>query len=108
MDKYTYEQIKKALECCANKNIFRTCEGCPLIYIPDCSIKLCELSIDLINRQEAEIDRLNNELRLKVEYIHEQRDVIDEKKAEIARLEKELYEKMFPLAAEHWNRRVGE
>lgn len=47
-------------------------------------------ALDLINRQKAEINRLNNELYGNVEYIQEQRDVIDEKKAEIERLGKEV------------------
>ncbi|MBQ5795865.1 MAG: hypothetical protein IIW14_07740, partial [Kiritimatiellae bacterium] len=85
MAKYTDEQIKKALETVINDNEPKVLSG-----IDNCicciNINCAKALLDLINRQEAEIDRLNNELRLKVEYIHEQRDVIDEKKAEIERL----------------------
>ena len=116
MAKYTDEQIKNIAEC----HIKRRCYDCPIgkediqRLSKPCSTMISEIILDLINRQkaeyedlqeqfrhldiecerlekanesqEAEIDRLNNELRLKVEYIHEQRDVIDEKKAEIERL----------------------
>ena len=55
----------------------------------------------------AEINRLKNELHLKVEYIHEQVEVIDEKKAEIERLKEEkdeyayLYNKHINTAFSH-------
>lgn len=49
-----------------------------------------ELACQLANTQQAEIERLKNELHGKVEYIHEQREVIDEKKAEIERLTEEI------------------
>lgn len=53
-------EIIKALECCKNLN----CSVCPKktnIFVTDCDVKLCEEAIDLINRQQAEIDRLNAE-----------------------------------------------
>jgi hypothetical protein len=62
----TDEQIKKALECCSKG--FGNCEGCP--YDDDNSdcvtIKgetlMMKDTLYLINRKDAEIERLNNEL----------------------------------------------
>ena len=76
-------EIIKALEICATGS----CAGCPANKRnANCLTSLTENALDLINRQKAERNRLNNELHGKVEYIHEQRDVIDEKKSEIERL----------------------
>ena len=68
MAKYTDEQIKKALECCTMVNVaggvFK-CNNCP--FVADCrSSSRRRLSpmkhiLDLIKRQEAEIERLNIE-----------------------------------------------
>ena len=58
MAKYTDEQIKKALECCSGS----TCRtDCPLSNISEipCDSILNTCALDLINRQEAEIERLN-------------------------------------------------
>lgn len=54
--KYTDEEIKKALECCRTLDA-EACEECPAES--DClHIDLNELALDLINRQQAEIERL--------------------------------------------------
>lgn len=53
--KFTDEEIKKALECCWTTN---TCEGCPRIVEANCLICLERDALDLINRYEAEIERL--------------------------------------------------
>ena len=59
-------------------------------YSEHASLEMLKGCLNLINRQNAEIDRLKNELHGKVDYIHEQREVIDEKKAEIEKLKKPL------------------
>lgn len=43
-------------------------------------INLIRNALVLINRQKTEINRLNNELHGKVDYIHEQQEVIDDLK----------------------------
>lgn len=48
------EDIKKALECC----ISLSCEGCPLKNNHGCLTISDENALDLINRQQAEIERL--------------------------------------------------
>lgn len=52
------EEIKKALECCADKD-GASCKHCP--YNSDCSkggIRMLTDSLALINRQQADIERL--------------------------------------------------
>jgi hypothetical protein len=57
-NKLTPEEIKKALECCTPSN--ESCLNCPLIdvSVPECARILYKATIDLINRQQAEIERL--------------------------------------------------
>ena len=66
----TDNEIIKALECC--DNCF--CEECS--YKPklhNCREELCHDAVDLINRQKAEINRLN----LKLEAVQEAKDQIE-------------------------------
>ena len=51
--------IIKALECCNN---ISWCSHCPLGGTKYCRVKLSEYSIALINRQNAEIERLTEDL----------------------------------------------
>ena len=66
-------EIIKALECCTIKH---DCENCPLEDTPmqniyDCCLhKIRVASLDLINRQQAEIERWTKELKITREYIH--------------------------------------
>ena len=55
MAKYTYEQTKKALECCKHK--IPKCNKCP-IKQTGCAMLIASLALDLINLQEEEIKRL--------------------------------------------------
>ena len=56
----TDNEIIKALECCSSQTTENTCGNCPLFNIgrPDCYRTLAKHSLDLINRQQAEIERL--------------------------------------------------
>lgn len=53
--KYTDEEIRKALECCASYD----CTACPL-YSPsiNCVIVLPEKALELVDRYRAEIEKL--------------------------------------------------
>ena len=62
MAKYTDEQIKKALACCVYANCAQ-CDYCGDDKYQDCAYQLCEDALDLINRQEAEIERLMQKLQ---------------------------------------------
>lgn len=62
---FTDEQIKKGLEVCSMTNMTLECKNCPYdtFNARNCSIKLCEDALDLINRQQAEIERLQRLLK---------------------------------------------
>ena len=67
MAKYTDEQIKKALECCVKSTHFGECfeNKCPMVSEDGCAVgkeTLYPYVFDLINRQEAEIERLQDEI----------------------------------------------
>ena len=54
-NKLTDAEIKKALECCKTGD----CEKCPFYGTKeDCEVELPEEAINLINRKDAEIERL--------------------------------------------------
>ena len=52
----TDKEIIKALECCAEG--FKCRSTCPYIDEQDCTSRLFKDAVDLINRQQAEIERL--------------------------------------------------
>ena len=55
----TYEQIIKALKCCADEYI-HSCDYCP--FEKECNgdnLNLVKYALDLINRQKSEIEKLN-------------------------------------------------
>ena len=60
--KMTDEEIIKTLECCADSENYQ-CNKCPLYA--DCEkTSIAENALDLINRQQAEIERLRKEVNL--------------------------------------------
>lgn len=65
----TDNEIIKALEICSRRNGGLPCEACPAYSISQmCMEDLMSDAFDLINRQKAEIERLQDELhRAKVE-----------------------------------------
>ena len=50
------EEVKKALECC----LVGECESCPISKFSYCYEILKDEAMSLINRQQAEIERLNS------------------------------------------------
>lgn len=58
----TDKEIIKALECCGNV-VTSTCKGCPyyITHNANCVKALMHDALDLNNRQQAEIERLQNE-----------------------------------------------
>ena len=68
----TDNEIIKALECVSDKKL-GDCNVCPLNdYDGDCAWIIVEHALDLINRQKAEIERLNNKhinLLSKIEHL---------------------------------------
>ena len=59
----TDKEIIKALECCRKKTVFEKCPiDCPMYkFDGDCFDLMQTDIIDLINRQQAEIERLQKE-----------------------------------------------
>ena len=53
----TDNEIIKALECHAEESL-DTCSLCPLLNIEGCAYEAAEYALNLINRQQAEIERL--------------------------------------------------
>ena len=56
----TDDEIIKALECCCFTDT-KACEECPLYHTFDCSFVIIDKTLDLVNRQNAEIERLKQE-----------------------------------------------
>ena len=57
----TYEQIIEALECCVKTECISDCAKCEMFAF-DCKDILIENALDLINRQKAEIERLQDKI----------------------------------------------
>lgn len=71
----TDSEIIKALECCGDEGEITLCSICPY-YLQDrdndfCQEDLHRASLDLINRQKAEIERLKNSIKEADEFFSE-------------------------------------
>lgn len=60
MKTYTDDEIVRALECCVECDTFggECIEDCPFKEVDDCTFVLRRETLDLIKRQQAEIERL--------------------------------------------------
>ena len=54
----TDNEIIKALECCGDS--YSTCAECPIKDDNGCNEQLANYALDIIKRQQAEIERLNS------------------------------------------------
>lgn len=52
------DEIKKALECCTDREKTFSCSGCPFESIPYCGKEIMRGSLEIINNQQAEIKNL--------------------------------------------------
>ena len=75
------KEIVKALECCVTKE---DCNGCPYDEINDCIKGHEEDILDLINRQQAEIERLKEIIEYKDICIEAREDIKSEAYKEFA------------------------
>ena len=86
----TDNEIIKALECCIRDNV--SCDGCPAVGVcqhdPDCPKSI---ALDLINRQKAEIEKLELLNASLLESCAGYSKACDTYKAEIERLMREKY-----------------
>ena len=57
----TDNDIKKALECCKAHDFIMCPNDCPLLIDEQCSLTMSAEALNLINRQQAEIERLKAE-----------------------------------------------
>ena len=74
----TDNEIVKTLECCAEDK----CRECPLLN-DDCGeVILCKNALDLINRQKAEIERLEKDRASLIEHLKKSRKQTKTAKAE--------------------------
>lgn len=90
--KMTEAEIMKALECCKT-NDYDYCSKCPLFYDADCVFPLATNCLDLINRKNAEIERLKSMNQAKLDMMHDLREELetnDKAKAEVLGLQKEI------------------
>lgn len=71
----TDKEIKSAMEACLNRTDRCVCtiEDCPYAWEDECSIDLWKDALDLINRQQAEIDRLTEWNKIKIEEMRQER-----------------------------------
>lgn len=92
----TDAEIIKALECFAKDKDFNCsqCVGCAFetkgLCCENCSDSIAKASLDLINRQKAEIVRLKSMNQAKLDMIHDLRTDLETANAEIERLKKEI------------------
>lgn len=57
----TKDEIKKGLECCCNRDFKTACRNCSYLTCPGCNDTLCKDALNLITKQEKEIDALKAE-----------------------------------------------
>ena len=73
-DKLTDNEIKKALECCSQQGITSECERCK---VKGCRSELIKLALDLINRLQADRDRLTIVNKTLAKQVKEYNDLKD-------------------------------
>jgi DNA repair exonuclease SbcCD ATPase subunit len=93
----TDAEIIKALEYCKNQGFVSKCCECRYKNSSGCVELLITDALDLINRQKAEIERLNTALDMAMKFHSEAADERDSANAEIERLETE-YESVYEQA----------
>ena len=78
--KLTDSEIVKALECCANYKHTK-CKGCPLGE--NCmNVSICSLALDLINRLQAENEKLRNQTTTYITSISELTNEVERLRAD--------------------------
>lgn len=78
-EKLTPEDIIKALECCKPNND-EGCLDCPFnkYSLPECAEMLSKESVDLINRQQAQMKTMLKDLQFRTNQVIEQQAEIEE------------------------------
>lgn len=86
----TDAEIKQALECCSTAN----CDICPNLFYGsnpnvDCRSGIISIALDLINRQQAEIESITEKFNCQQTVYADLSKIIKDKNAEIERLKQE-------------------
>lgn len=79
INRMTYEQIKKALECCVSN---RDCSKCVFLGTEikentTCEVKMIKNALNLINRQQTEIKRLKQKFNFADDCIWDIEDALN-------------------------------
>lgn len=93
MNKMTDERIKKALKVCVKNETPFCCGECELgenNSSCDCVDRLLKLSLDLINRQQKQLENYSHNVRNMSKDFIDQQKIIQEQQAEIEKLNVEL------------------
>jgi predicted RNase H-like nuclease (RuvC/YqgF family) len=104
----TDEMIVKALGCCSWQDE-KCCEKCPLDKKETntfCNVDLMQSALDLINRQKAEIEKLNDMLDRATDYEAETYNEYKEECATVEKLEMEI--RMLRATTEQLNKKLDE
>ena len=105
----TDNEIIKALECCGNI-VASTCKGCAYheTYNASCVVRLMRDTVDLINRRQAEIEKLKADKIIAERHEKDARDLFKQtvKQLETAKSEaiKEFAERLTDRICENVNR----
>ena len=92
------KEIIKALECCKMPVGSGSCNDCPFDYQREkrltstdesCTTLMFDYALDLINRQQAEIENYSNNTKTMSDSIYKMQKLIESQKAEIERLKHE-------------------
>lgn len=78
----TDKEVIKALECHAEESL-DTCSLCPLLNIEGCAYEAAEYALNLINRQQAEIERLAKLTELDDKHIKNLEKAFNDRTAEL-------------------------
>ena len=83
----TKDEIKKALEICADINL--NCNDCPYDAVGNCTDTLCADALNLITEQEKEIERLKEA----VEKLTEMLNKTNEPKTNVIKIDEAVVER---------------
>lgn len=91
LNNLTDTEIKKALECCTELKGKHACRECPLQFRDgSCTTILVKHSLDLINRQEQEIEKQKDNYMELLEICSTRGDIISKQKVENESLKAEV------------------
>ena len=99
----TDNEIIKALECCSK--ITFSCDGCPLKHLKysECYELVIRSTLDLINRQQAEIEQITEKFNCQQTVYADLSKIIKEQAKEIKTAKAEAVKEVIARAKEYFN-----